>query len=134
MYYSSGNYEAFARPKKPEGVDHKSAYIIGTGLAALSAACYLVRDGQMKGKNIQFVYFSPSSSPLATWQEMIKEIDGDHYYLTDEQYRYILDKYESDGIPTYAIYDAQGLMTFKSTVFPGVGKMQTEIEKALNNK
>lgn len=52
MYYSSGNYEAFARPKKPEGVDHKSAYIIGTGLAALSAACYLVRDGQMKGDRI----------------------------------------------------------------------------------
>ena len=25
MYYSSGNYEAFARPKKPEGVDSKSA-------------------------------------------------------------------------------------------------------------
>ena len=24
MYYSSGNYEAFARPEKPEGVDHKS--------------------------------------------------------------------------------------------------------------
>ena len=38
MYYSSGNYEAFARPKKPAGVDGKSAYIIGTGLAALSAA------------------------------------------------------------------------------------------------
>ena len=39
MYYSSGNYEAFARPQKPEGVDHKFAYIIGTGLAALTAAC-----------------------------------------------------------------------------------------------
>lgn len=26
MYYSSGNYEAFARPKKPEGVERKSAY------------------------------------------------------------------------------------------------------------
>ena len=47
MYYSSGNYEAFVRPLKPEGVEHKSAYIVGTGLAALSAACYLVRDGQM---------------------------------------------------------------------------------------
>ena len=33
MYYSSGNYEAFAHPKKPEGVDNKSAYIIGSGLA-----------------------------------------------------------------------------------------------------
>ena len=44
MYYSSGNYEAFAHPKKPEGVDNKSAYIVGSGLAALTAACYLVRD------------------------------------------------------------------------------------------
>ena len=52
MYYSSGNYEAFARPKKPEGVDQKSAYIIGSGLAALTAACYLVRDGQMKGEHV----------------------------------------------------------------------------------
>ncbi|EKC59836.1 hypothetical protein OBE_09276, partial [human gut metagenome] len=26
MYYSSGNYEAFATPKKPEGIDNKSAY------------------------------------------------------------------------------------------------------------
>ena len=33
MYYSAGNYEAYARPEKPEGADRKSAYIIGTGLA-----------------------------------------------------------------------------------------------------
>ena len=52
MYYSSGNYEAFSHPKKPEGVDGKSAYIIGSGLAALTVACYLVRDGQMKGEHI----------------------------------------------------------------------------------
>ena len=55
MYYSSGNYEAFARPKKPVDVDKKSAYIVGSGLAALSAACFLVRDGQMKGKNIHIL-------------------------------------------------------------------------------
>lgn len=55
MYYSSGNYEAFARPVKPEGVDHKSAYLIGSGLAALSAACFLVRDGQMPGDHIHIL-------------------------------------------------------------------------------
>ena len=27
MYYSNGNYEAFARPKKPENVDEKSAIL-----------------------------------------------------------------------------------------------------------
>lgn len=59
MYYSSGNYEAFARPRKPEGVEHKSAYIIGTGLAALTAACYLVRDGQMTGGHIHIFEKDP---------------------------------------------------------------------------
>ena len=55
MYYSSGNYEAFARPKKPVNVDNKSAYIVGSGLGALAAACFLVRDGQMKGENIHIL-------------------------------------------------------------------------------
>ncbi|QDR79795.1 oleate hydratase [Sporomusa termitida] len=52
MYYSSGNYEAFARPEKPADVDKKSAYLVGSGLASLAAACFLVRDGQMKGERI----------------------------------------------------------------------------------
>ena len=59
MYYASGNYEAFARPVKPEGVDHKSAYIVGSGLAALAAACFLVRDGQMKGEHVHILEKEP---------------------------------------------------------------------------
>lgn len=55
MYYSSGTYEAFAHPEKPEGVEKKSAYIIGTGLAGLTAAFYLVRDGQMSGNHIHLL-------------------------------------------------------------------------------
>lgn len=55
MYYSSGTYEAFAHPEKPEGVEKKSAYIIGTGLAGLTAAFYLVRDGQMLGNHIHLL-------------------------------------------------------------------------------
>ena len=30
IYYTNGNYEAFARPRKPEGVDDKHAYIVGS--------------------------------------------------------------------------------------------------------
>lgn len=55
MYYSSGTYEAFAHPEKPEGVEKKSAYIIGTGLAGLTAAFYLVRDGQVPGNHIHLL-------------------------------------------------------------------------------
>lgn len=52
MYHSNGNYEAFANLRKPEGVDKKSAYIIGGGLAGLAAAVFLIRDGKMKGNKI----------------------------------------------------------------------------------
>lgn len=55
MYYSKGNYEAFARPKKPENVEKKSAYLVGSGLAALAAACFLIRDGQMQGSQIHIL-------------------------------------------------------------------------------
>ena len=55
IYYTNGNYEAFARPEKPEGIENKSAYIVGSGLGALAAACFLVRDAQMPGKNIHIL-------------------------------------------------------------------------------
>ncbi|WP_433564983.1 oleate hydratase [Nocardia sp. CA-151230] len=52
MFYSSGNYEAFARPRKPAGVEGKTAWFVGSGLASLSGAAFLIRDGQMPGSKI----------------------------------------------------------------------------------
>lgn len=52
MYYSSGNYEAFARPRKPDGVDGKTAWFVGSGLASLAGAAFMIRDGRMAGNNI----------------------------------------------------------------------------------
>ena len=52
MYYSSGNYEAFARPRKPEGVDRKSAWFVGAGLASMASAVFMIRDGQLPGHKI----------------------------------------------------------------------------------
>lgn len=87
--------------------------------------------GQMKGQNVQFVYITSPTSPLATWQKMITDIDGDHYYLTKEQYRYILEKYESNGIPTYTIYDTKGEQTYKHIGYPNIDKVREEIGKAM---
>ncbi|MFA9378723.1 MAG: oleate hydratase [Lachnotalea sp.] len=55
MYYSKGNFESLARPEKPQGVERKSAYLIGSGLASLAAAAFLIRDGQMDGKRIHIL-------------------------------------------------------------------------------
>lgn len=52
MHYSSGNYEAFVNASKPKDVDQKSAYLVGSGLASLASAVFLIRDGHMKGDRI----------------------------------------------------------------------------------
>ena len=55
MYYSNGNYEAFAHPRKPAGADLKSAWLTGSGLASLAAAAFLIRDGQISGERIHIL-------------------------------------------------------------------------------
>lgn len=45
------NYDR-VHPRKPENIEKRKAYIVGGGIAGLSAAAFLVRDAQMPGKNI----------------------------------------------------------------------------------
>lgn len=55
MYYTNGNYDAFARPRKPLKVKEKQAWLAGGGLASLAAAAFLIRDGQMEGRHIHIL-------------------------------------------------------------------------------
>ena len=55
IYYTNGNYEAFARPEKPEGIENKSAYIVGADLAHWQLPVSLVRDAQMPGKKYPYL-------------------------------------------------------------------------------
>ena len=45
------NYQRI-KPRKPEGIENKRAFLIGSGIASLAAAEYLMRDGQMQGNQI----------------------------------------------------------------------------------
>ncbi|MGN1235227.1 MAG: oleate hydratase [Christensenellaceae bacterium] len=45
------NYDRVS-PRKPEGIEKRKAYIVGGGIAGLSAAAFLVRDAHMPGENI----------------------------------------------------------------------------------
>lgn len=74
MYYSNGNYEAFVNARKPKNVDGKTAYIVGSGLAGLSAAAFLVRDGHMAGKNIHI--FEELSLPGGSMDGIMKPEHG----------------------------------------------------------
>lgn len=47
------------RPLPTEGIEKRHAYIIGSGIAGLSAAFFLIRDGHMPAENITFLEEQP---------------------------------------------------------------------------
>ena len=88
---------------------------------------------ELAEKDIQFVYVTSPSSPYKDWKNMIGDILGDHYYLTREQYDWLLQQYHSNGIPTYAIYGRDGKQTYTEIGFPGTEKIKEEILKAMQS-
>lgn len=69
FHYGSGNYEAFAHPRVPKDIKQKHAYIMGSGLAGLSAAFFLVRDAKMPGENIHILEKDPiPGGAMDGWQ------------------------------------------------------------------
>lgn len=84
---------------------------------------------EMVDQNIDFIYITNPSSPLGLWHNKINRIGGYHYYLTREQWEYILDQHEFSGIPTYFFYDSTGKLQRKQTGFAGVDKFRQWISE-----
>ena len=86
---------------------------------------------ELKNENLVFVYITGPTSPLEKWAEMIPEITGEHYYLTNEQYQAIMKQFESQGVPTYLIFDVNGKFSYKSIGYPGNVTIKAEMLKAM---
>jgi len=86
---------------------------------------------EMHDKEIVFVYITTVSSPQKLWEEKIKIIAGDHYYLTKDEWEYVLDSFGFTGIPTYLFYDKNGALKNKITGYPGTEKMGKMIRELL---
>ena len=68
---------------------------------------------ELADRNIRYVYLSSPSSDPAMWNKLIADIEGDHFFLTDEQMRAVANELQSTAVPTYAIYDAEGNRIYK---------------------
>jgi thiol-disulfide isomerase/thioredoxin len=85
----------------------------------------------MAENDIVKVYLSAPNSDPAKWETMIGEIGGEHYWLNEDEWKAVGDKFGIRGIPYYQIYNKKGEQTFNSTGYPGNDKMKEEFEKAL---
>lgn len=86
---------------------------------------------ELKDKDVLYVYITGETSPQGTWENMIPDIHGEHFRVSNAQWAYLMDKYEVKGVPTYYIIDRKGDTTYKQTGFPGVDEMKKQVEKAL---
>jgi thiol-disulfide isomerase/thioredoxin len=86
---------------------------------------------ELHEKNIVFVYIAEPSSPVELWKTKILGIDGDHYYLTEGEKKYLSNHFQIKAIPTYLIFDTKGELKHQITAYPGNTEMRKMIEELL---
>ncbi|MCI1681726.1 MAG: TlpA family protein disulfide reductase [Bacteroides sp.] len=85
---------------------------------------------ELKDKDIVYVYLAGDNSPEGAWKNMIPDIHGDHYRVTQKQWNDFSEKMKIEGVPTYFVIDREGDISYRATGFPGVDKMKDELNKA----
>ena len=86
---------------------------------------------ELADKDIAYVYIAGENSPKDRWEEIIPNINGEHYRLTHDQWNYFGKTLNVKGIPDYFILDREGNIVYRDQGFPGVTKMKEELLKAL---
>lgn len=57
---------------------------------------------------VAFIYLTGPSSIEKTWNTLIPEIAGEHYWLNKEQWNYLWQHFKMTGLPMYLLIDKQG--------------------------
>ena len=98
--------------------------------AAMRASEPVKKD--FTGKDIVFLYLAGENSPKGTWEQMIPDIKGEHYRMTDAQWTYICNKFGVQGVPSYMIIAKDGTPTHFQVGFMGADKMKEMLMKELD--
>lgn len=86
---------------------------------------------ELAGKDIVYIFIAGENSPKETWENMIPDIHGEHYRVTNAQWAYLSKQFSIQGVPTYIVIDKEGGIKNKFTGFPGVPTIKEELLKLL---
>jgi len=84
---------------------------------------------EMDMNKVAFVYITNPSSPLTTWKNMIPDIKGEHYRVSDDEWNYLKSKFNITGIPHYVLVGKDGAL-----INPQLGHLENGAIKALIEK
>jgi thiol-disulfide isomerase/thioredoxin len=87
------------------------------------------------GKEVVFLYLGVQSEAKA-WKALIAElnIQGEHFLLSNNDYKAISAKFQISGIPRYLLLDKIGRVVYEEAKRPGDNALTQDIEKLLAAK
>ena len=95
----------------------------------------LVKQEYLK-KGVKFLFITgEKASPEVRWLQMIPDMEGIHYRVTNETYRYLIDEqFKMKGLPYYLIVDKQGNIKYRYNGFMGCEKMREILDEELSKQ
>ena len=91
---------------------------------------------ELAKKGCVFVYVTGESSPVDTWKQMIGNIEGEHYRLTEQQWGDMCNQLGIPGIPSYLLLGKDGKTAYDNLNqggYPGSEVLKQQIEVALTH-
>lgn len=67
-----------------------------------------LKSGELKSDDLVWIYIANETSPIVKYKTDIARIQGLHYRLSDEQWAYLCEKFDIDGIPSYVVVSKDG--------------------------
>lgn len=83
---------------------------------------------------VTFVYVTGETSSEDTWRQLVPDIKGEHFFITDRQWKDICRHIKVSSIPGYLVIDWDGLISKQFSGFPGNDALEKEIKKLLKEK
>jgi thiol-disulfide isomerase/thioredoxin len=86
---------------------------------------------EMADKNVVFVYITNPSSPQNTWMNMVPDIKGEHYRVSNDEWNYLKSKFNISGIPHYVLVGKNGEILSPALGHLDNQSLKIELEKRI---
>jgi len=84
---------------------------------------------ELAGKDVVFVYITNQTSPQNTWSNMIPDIKGEHYRVSNDEWNFLTAMFNVSGIPHYVLVGKTGEIINPNLGHVDNGMLKTELEK-----
>ena len=86
---------------------------------------------ELRDEPLDYIYLTDGTSPEGLWKVTAADLHGEHYRLSDTQWRSLKEKFGFPGIPTYVFVNAEGRIVGRQTGFGDVAPLRGQLLKAL---